>query len=70
MSGYDSAIQATESRIKWLNTGIDDSLLYGLDDACPQATVKHVMSGITAMQTELRNLERELKLMKALRQGE
>jgi hypothetical protein len=67
MSGYDSAIQATQSRIKWLNISIDNSLLYGLDDDCPQATVKHVVSGVTAMQAELRKLESELKLMRALR---
>jgi hypothetical protein len=67
MSGYDSAIQATQSRIKWLNLSIDDSLLYGLDDDCPQSTVTHVLSGITAMQAELRRLETELKLMRALR---
>ncbi len=67
MSGYDSAIQATQSRIKWLNISIDNSLLYGLDDDCPQSTVKHVVSGVTAMQAELRKLETELKLMGALR---
>ena len=67
MSGYDSAIQATQSRIKWLNLSIDDSLLYGLDDDCPQSTVTHVLSGITAMQAELRRLETELKLMGDLR---
>lgn len=66
-SGYDSAIQATQSRIKWLNLSIDDSLLYGLDDDCPQSTVTHILSGITAMQAELGRLETELKLMEVLR---
>jgi len=66
-SGYDSAIQATQSRIKWLNLSIDDSLLYGLDDDCPQSTLTHILSGITAMQAELGRLETELKLMEVLR---
>ncbi len=66
-SGYDSAIQATQSRIKWLNLSIDDSLLYGLDDDCPQSTVNHILSGVNAMQAELGRLEAELKLMEVLR---
>ena len=67
MSGYDSAIQATEIRIKWLNSSIDDSLLYGLSDDCPHKTVNHVLSGINAMQSELRKLESDLTLMRRLR---
>ena len=67
MSGYDSAIQATESRIKWLNSSIDNSLLYGLSDDCPQKTVDHVVSGVNAMQSELRKLESDLNPMRRLR---
>ena len=67
MSGYNSAIQATEIRIKWLNSSIDDNLLYGLSDDCPHKTVNHVLSGINAMQSELRKLESDLTLMRRLK---
>ena len=67
MSGFDKAIQATESRIRWLNISIDNSLLYGLDNDCPPATVTHVVSGVNAMQSELTKLESELQLMRKLR---
>jgi len=67
MSGYDGAISATKTRLKWLEISITDCLKHGLDDDCPQATLEHIMSSIDAMVAEQTQLKKELKLMETLK---
>jgi len=68
MSGYDGAISATKTRLKWLESSITDCLKHGLDDECPHTTLEHIISSVDAMVAEQAQLRRELKLMEALKQ--
>jgi len=63
MSGYDGAISATKTRLKWLETSITDCLKHGLDDDCPHATLEHIISSVDSMTAEQTQLRKELKLM-------
>lgn len=67
MSGYDGAISATKTRLKWLDISITDCLRHGLDDNCPHATLDHIINSVDAMVAEQAQLRRELKLMEELR---
>jgi hypothetical protein len=67
MSGYDGAISATKTRLKWLESSITDCLKHGLDDDCPHTTLEHIISSVDAMVAEQSQLRRELKLMEALK---
>ena len=67
MSGYDGAISATKTRLKWLEISITNCLAHGLDDNCPPATLEHIMSSVDAMVAEQTQLKKELKLMEELR---
>ena len=56
------AINAIETRIKWLNLSITDTLAWGLDDnTCPNL-LKHCNATIDALTNELAITRRELKL--------
>jgi hypothetical protein len=68
MSGYNGAISATKTRLKWLEISITDCLKHGLDDDCPHATLEHIISSVDAMVAEQAQLRRELKLMETLKQ--
>jgi hypothetical protein len=67
MSGYDGAISATKTRLKWLESSITDCLRHGLDDNCPHATLEHIIDSVDSMVAEQAQLRRELKLMEALK---
>ena len=55
-------INAIETRIKWLNSSITDTLAWGLDeDTCPNL-LKHCNATIDALTNELAITRRELKL--------
>jgi len=68
MSGYDGAISATKTRIKWLEISITDCLKHGLNDDCPHATLEHIVSSVDSMTAEQTELRQELKLMEMLKQ--
>ena len=68
MSGYDGAISATKTRIKWLEISITDCLKHGLDDDCQHATLEHIVSSVDSMTAEQTELRQELKLMEMLKQ--
>ena len=52
---------AIESRIKWLNSSITDTLAWGLDDDTHPSVLKHCNDTIDAMSRELGQLQRDLK---------
>jgi hypothetical protein len=68
MSGYDGAISATKTRLKWLEISITDCLKHGLNDDCPHATLEHIISSVDSMTAEQTELWQELKLMEMLKQ--
>ena len=69
MPGFNGAISATKTRLKWLESSITDCLKHGLDDDCPHATLEHIISSVDAMVAEQAQLRRELKLMETLKQA-
>ena len=54
-------INAIESRIKWLESSIAETLAWGLDESTDPSLLKHAMATQEAMSLELWQLERDLK---------
>jgi len=53
---------AIETRIKWLNSSITDTLAWGLDDNTCPSLLRHCNATIDALTNELAITRRELKL--------
>ena len=59
-------INAIESRIKWLEASITDTLAWGLDDNTHPSLLKHSNNTIDALSRELGQTKRDLKHAKQI----
>ena len=57
---------AIESRIKWLELSIVETLAWGLDDNTDPSLLKHGMDTQNALSRELGQLKRDLKQAKEI----
>lgn len=59
-------INALETRIKWLEQSITDTLAWGLDDSTDPSLLKHLMDTENALSLELGQRYRDLKHAKEI----